>query len=63
MTLFCRIFGVRVTYRWILDWMIGFIDTLYIELVIKINYSAIAVPTLDRSLLHTLSFSVYYTLH
>jgi hypothetical protein len=37
--------------RWILDWTIGFIDTLYIPLRTTGNYSAIAI-------LHALGFSV-----
>jgi hypothetical protein len=47
----CR--GVCVTYRWVLDWTIGFIDTLYAQLKTTGNYSAIAISTLYSSLLHT----------
>jgi hypothetical protein len=42
-----------VTYRWVLDWMIGFIETLYTPLGSTGNYSAITIPTLYRSLTHT----------
>jgi hypothetical protein len=49
---------LRVTYRQGLDWMIGFIDTLYTPLEATGNYSAIAIPTIYRSLLHTLVSSV-----
>jgi hypothetical protein len=37
----------------VLDWMIGFIDTLYIQHGTIGNYSAPAVSTLNISLLHT----------
>jgi hypothetical protein len=47
---------VVVTYKRVLDWMIVFIDT---QLVTKSNYSAIAIYTLYRSLLHTLVSSVF----
>jgi hypothetical protein len=42
-----------------LDWMIGFIDTLYTQLVTAVNYSAIAISTLYSSLLHTIVSSVF----
>jgi hypothetical protein len=48
-----------VTYRRVLDWMIGIINTLHIQLVTTINYSAIAIPTIYRSLLHVLVSSVF----
>jgi hypothetical protein len=38
--------------------MIRFIDTLYILLVTTGSYNSIAIPTLYRSLLHTLVSSV-----
>jgi hypothetical protein len=53
----CR--GVWVTYKRVLDSMIGFIDTLYIPLGTTSNYSAIAIFTLYSSLLHTLVSSVF----
>jgi hypothetical protein len=39
----------------VLDWMMGFIDTLSIQLVTTINYSAIAISTLYSSLLTHIS--------
>jgi hypothetical protein len=43
-----------VAYRRVLDWMIGFIDTLYTVIGTTSNYSAIAD-------LHTLQFTVAFT--
>jgi hypothetical protein len=43
-----------LTYSSVLDWMFGFIDTLYTPLGTTGNYSAIAV-------LHTLQFAVTHT--
>jgi hypothetical protein len=42
-----------------LNWIIGFIDTLYAQFVTTINYSAIAISTLYSSLLHKLVSSVF----
>jgi hypothetical protein len=47
-----------VTYRRVSDSMIGFIGTLYTQLGTTGNYSAIAIPTLYRSVLHTVVYSV-----
>jgi hypothetical protein len=47
--IYCHVSGLCVTYRRILDWMIGF-DTLYTPLGTTGNYSAIAISTLYRSL-------------
>jgi hypothetical protein len=52
--------GVCVIYRRVLDWTIGYVDTLYTQLVTRDNYSAIDIPTVCRSLLYFVS-SVYYT--
>jgi hypothetical protein len=46
-----------------LDWMTGFIDTLYMSLWTTGNYSSISISTIYSSLLHTLVSSVYYPLH
>jgi hypothetical protein len=53
--IYCHDIGVCVNYRRGLDWMIGFIDTLYTPLGTAGNYSAVAD-------LHTLHFTVAYTL-
>jgi hypothetical protein len=45
----CR--ALRVTYRRVLDWMIGFINTLFTQLGTTGNYITIAI-------LHTLQFTV-----
>jgi hypothetical protein len=39
--------------------MIGFIDTLYTQLITTINYSAITISTLKNSLFHPLVSSVF----
>jgi hypothetical protein len=43
-----------------LDWLIGFIDTLYTQLGTTGNYSAIAdLHNLQFTVAHTLGFSVF----
>jgi hypothetical protein len=54
-----HVYGVCVSIRNVLDWMIGFVDILYIQLVTKNNYSAIAISMFYNSLLHTLVYSVF----
>jgi 3-deoxy-D-arabino-heptulosonate 7-phosphate (DAHP) synthase class II len=47
-------------YRQVLDWMIGFIDTLDTVLGTTGNYSAIAdLHTLQFTVTHALGFSVF----
>jgi hypothetical protein len=49
-----------VTYRWVLHWMIGFIDTVYIHLGITSNYSTLAdLQTLQFTVTHALWFSAF----
>jgi hypothetical protein len=48
-----RFKGLCMTYGWVMDWMIVFIGTSYTVLGTTGNYSAIAIPTLYNSLLHT----------
>jgi hypothetical protein len=51
---------LRVTYRRVLDWMIGFIDNLYTVIGTTGNYSAIAdLHTLEFIVTHALGFSVF----
>jgi hypothetical protein len=50
-----------MTYKKVLHWMTGFIDTLYTQLGTTGNYSAIAISTLYSSLSHPLVSSVFPT--
>jgi hypothetical protein len=54
---------VGVTIRRGMDWMIGFIDTLYTPLWTTSNYSATAISVLYSSPLHLPVCSVCYSLH
>jgi hypothetical protein len=47
----CR--GLCVNYKRVLDWMIGFIETLFTQLGTTGNYSATGISTLHSSPLHT----------
>jgi hypothetical protein len=47
--------GLCMTFRRVLDWIIGFIDTIYTPLGTTGNYSAIAdLRTLQFTVTHTL---------
>jgi hypothetical protein len=49
-----------VIIRWGMDWMIGFIDTLYMPLGTAGNHSAVAdLHTLQFTVTRTLRFSVF----
>jgi hypothetical protein len=56
-TVTCR--GCAWLIRRGVDWIFGFIDTLYTPLGTLVNYSAIAISTLYSSLLHSLVSSVF----
>jgi hypothetical protein len=58
-SIYCHVLGMCVTYRRGMDWMIVFIDTLYIPLGTKVSYSAIAISTRYCSVLHTLVHSIF----
>jgi hypothetical protein len=51
-----------MNYRWGLDWVIAFTDTLYTPLRTTGNYSAMAVSTLYSPLLHPIE-SLVFTSH
>jgi hypothetical protein len=54
----CHVLEMYVTIRRGLDWMIGFIDTLYTPLGTTCNYSATAdLQTVQFTFTHTLGFS------
>jgi hypothetical protein len=51
---------VGVTIDEVLDWMIGFIDTLFTQIETTDNYSALAdLHTLQFTVIHALGFSVF----
>jgi hypothetical protein len=60
MLILSRFRGFCVTYKRVLDWMIGFIDTLYAVLGTTGNYTSIDIlHTLQLTIIHTLGFSVF----
>jgi hypothetical protein len=55
-TLAC--WGLSMIYTQVLDWMVGFIDTLYIQLRTTRNYGVISdLHTLQFTVTHALGFS------
>jgi hypothetical protein len=51
---------VRITYRRVFDWVIGFIDTLYTPLGTTANYSAISIlQTFQFTATHALGFCLH----
>jgi hypothetical protein len=52
---------VRLIYRRVLDWMVEFIDTLYIHFGTTGNYSGTAVSTHFTVHRYALGFSVFTT--
>jgi hypothetical protein len=49
-----------MTIRWDMDWIIGFIDTLFTPLETTGNYSTVTkLHTLQFTVTHTLGFSVF----
>jgi hypothetical protein len=59
MKILSRVGVLSVNYRRLLDWMTGFIDTLYTPLGTAGNYSAVAILyTLQFTVAHALGFSV-----
>jgi hypothetical protein len=62
-TIYCHVLGLCANFKTgsgLDDWMIGFIDTLHIELGTTGNYSAIVIlHTLQFTVTHAIEFSVF----
>jgi hypothetical protein len=54
-----RVEGLCVTYRQVLDWMIGFIDTLYIHSELQAITALSLIYTLYKSLGQAMSLYIF----